>query len=539
MLTKLRPHLFLALIYLGLTLGQQYLFYLLKGFPIVFFSPSKYFILYFVFFVFTLVKGQKSRIACLSFFIFLCPWQLGHLSYYGTQVLPAQIYQMIVQAGEVTGALKEEFAHFLIPFIFLIIPMVIGIFAVKKIETTFKFRFLGILFALYLIYNPVRTYLTGNTWGRQPSTRELAGMNIYLSLSYFFGRIVPYKLSSAHTSGSNLALQLEVTKIKKPDWDHVVIILGESLTPNHMELFGYDQPTTPFLLTQKKEADFFSTTALSSGVSTDVSVAFFLNLGYGESGVAKAGKANHCLFKLAKEQGYSTHFLSIQSEEQLRYISPFLCTAFMDDSRSLEQIAPEIKNQEAAPDEKLLPQLEKILASPGSHFVMLHQRGSHAPWGARSVPEHRKFFSKDPKGARVADYDNSVVEFDLFIQKLFKILQSLKGKVLFYYISDHGESLGENGKWGHGFLIPEAFEVPLLIRSFHHPLPVETKTLPKYLTQYNASLYIVNQLGFKTNQSSHEPTTDFVIFGNDIDGFAGKLQISFPKEGKYTSKLVP
>jgi hypothetical protein len=93
---------------------------------------------------------------------------------------------MIAQAGEVQGALREELSHILIPLLFLIIPMGIGIFAVKKIETTFKFRFLGIIFCLYLIYNPVRTYLTGNTWGRQPSTRELAGMNIYLSLSFIF-----------------------------------------------------------------------------------------------------------------------------------------------------------------------------------------------------------------------------------------------------------------------------------------------------------------------------------------------------------------
>ncbi len=539
MLAKLRPHLILAFIFLGLTLGQQYLFYLLKGFPIVFFSPSKYFILFFVFFVFTFVKGQKSRIACLSFFIFLCPWQLGHLSYYGTQVLPSQIYQMIVQAGEVTGALKEELHHFVIPFLFLIIPMAIGIFAVKKVETNFKFRFLGILFALYLLYNPARTYVTGNTWGRQPSTRELAGMNIYLSLSYFFGRIVPFKISSNHTNGSNLALKLEVEKETKPEWDHIVVVLGESLTPNHMQLFGYDKSTTPYLATQKNNPDFFSTTAISSGVSTDVSVAFFLNLGYGESGVAKAGKGNHCLFKLAKEQGFSTHFLSTQSEQQLRYITPFLCPAFMDDSRSLEQIAPEVTNEDAAPDDKLLPHLEKILGTPGSHFVMLHQRGSHAPWGVRSVPEHRKFFSQDEMGSRIADYDNSVIEFDLFTQKLFQILSSLKGKILFFYISDHGESLGENGNWGHGFLLPQSFEVPLLIKSFHHPLPAETKTLPKYLTQFNSTLYLVNQLGYKTNQSSHQPTSDFVIFGNDIDGFAGKLEIHFSKDGRYTSKLVP
>ena len=535
MFQKLRPHLLLALVFLCLTLCQQYLFYWIKGYPIVFFTFGKYLGLYFTFFIFTFIRGQKARIAALSFFMFLCPWQLGHLSYFGTQVLPSGIYHMVSEAGEVQGALKEELHHFFIPVAFLIVFMGLGIFAARKIETHFKIRFIGILFAIYLIYNPIRTYVTGNTWGRQPSTRELAGMNIYLSLSYLFGKVLPHKLSQGESlSDKNNSQNLVLTKSREPEWDNIVVVLGESLTPHHMALFGYERATTPFLTSLKNDPNFFSTIALSSGVSTDISVAFFLNLTYGSAGVLKAQKGEHCLFKLAKDQGYSTHFLSIQSEEQLRYIAPFLCSAYMEDSRSLEQLAPEVKDHQAAADIKLLPHLKPIFEKAGKHFVMLHQRGSHAPWNLRFSEQSKKFGND-----RVGDYDNSVLEFDSFIKELHGILFSAKGKTLFFYLSDHGESLGEDGKWGHGQLIPRAFEIPLMIQSFHASLPADAKTLPKFLTQYNASLYLVNQLGFESNQSSHALPKDFEIFGNDIDGFAGKIQISYPAPNEYKAKLIP
>lgn len=540
MLAKIRPHLVLALIFLLLTLCQQYLFYTLKGFPIIWLSLGKYVGLYIFFCLCTLIQGRKGRLFFLSAIIFLGAWQFGHLSYFGTQVLPAEIYLMIIESTEIQGVLKEEFGHVYVPVIFLVIPLVVGWWSDKKIKLHYNVPYLAVLFSLYLIYNPIRTYVTGNTWGRQPSTRELAGMNVYLTLSYFFGKILPHKLAhAAAVEDHNSSLDLILEKEKIPVWDNVVVVLGESLTPYHMELFGYSKPTTPFLSSQKSNPNFYFTKGISSGVSTDVSVAFFLNLGFGAAGSVKTSKGDHCLFKLAKNQGYRTHFLSIQSDDQLRYIAPFLCTAYMDDSRSMEKLAPEVTDHVAAPDYKLLPHLTNVLSEPGKHFVMLHQRGSHAPWNLRFSETSRIFKPEDGADPRVSDYDNSVFEFDLFFKELFRILNQTKGKTLLLYLSDHGESLGEDGRWGHGALIPKAFEVPMMISTFNSSLPVGTRELPPYLPQYNFSLFLSKELGYKANQDSHMPVKDFVVYGNDIDGFAGKAEISFNQNGNYIFTVKP
>jgi glucan phosphoethanolaminetransferase (alkaline phosphatase superfamily) len=538
MLQKLRNHFLLALVFFSLTLLQQYSFYTLKSFPIIWLSFGKYLTILFFFFIFTLIKGPKARFFVLSFFMLLNYFQMAHLSYFGTQILPNEIYLLFSDFHEVTGVVDAELQHVLIPLLFTLLPLALGYYFHRKLKTILHFKFVPALLILYFLYNPVRTYVTGNTWGRQPSTRELSGMNVYLSLSYFLGRILPHKLAGDRSSYSkNRALKLVLTKTDLKDWDNVIIVLGESLSPHQMSLYGYKRATTPYLDTLKNSPRFFNTIGLSSGVSTDISVAFFLNLGYGATGVVKAAKGDHCLFKSAKKSGFSTHFLSTQSGEQLRYITPYLCASSLDDYRSLESIAPGTENPNLAADKSLLPHLETLLKNNERKFIILHQRGSHAPWKLRSTPAST-VFTNPQVDERINDYDNSVVEFDLFWKDLDTLLSQHKSKTLVIYLSDHGESLGKSQRWGHGFLASSSFEVPVMIQSFNKNLPENTLKLPRFLPQYNVGLFITQALGFDTNQSPIDLIDDYVIYGNDIDGFAGKAAITFD-EKSYRFKPLP
>jgi glucan phosphoethanolaminetransferase (alkaline phosphatase superfamily) len=539
MLQKFRPHLLLALIFTVLTLAQQYSFYGLKGLPIVWLTPGKYSGIFLFFLFFTFAKGKKLRFFLLSFVLILCFFQLSHLSYFGTQILPSEIYLLFSQFNEIGGTLKTEIYHVLIPLLLTLVPLAVGWWCNKKIKPTFEWRTVGILFALYFCYNPIRTFITGNTWGRQPSTRELVGMNVYLSTSYFLGRILPSKLMKKTNIVPNSSLQLDLKVVTPSSWDKIIVVLGESLSPHHMELFGYKKPTTPFLKQFKDDSHFFHTIGLSSGVSTDISVAFFLNLGFGSAGNIKSAKGQQCIFKLAKTQQFETHFISAQSSEQLRYIAPYVCNSSLDDYRSLEDISPQTVDHLAAIDRHLLPSLDKLLQLDSKQFILLHQRGSHAPWHLRFTPEAAVFKSDNKDDTRVADYDNSVYEFDLFWKEMHQLLIKSHQKILVIYLSDHGEELGETGQWGHGFLKTSSFEIPIIIQSFNQKLPEKTKDLPPFLPQYNLSLYIAQELGFSVNQPVFTPVQDYVIYGNDIDGFAGQAVIKFEPSHQYTYKVIP
>lgn len=535
MVKKIFPHIRLAVVFFLLTLIQQYTFYYLKNISIVWLSPGKYLATFCFFLAATFITPRSLKFFFLSFVMLLNFFQMAHLSYFGTQILPSEVYLLFAQIDEIRGTLLTEHRHILIPLFFTVVPVLLGLWILRRTEGLIEKKAITFLFLFYLVYNPTRTFITGNTWGRQPSTRELAGMNVYLAVSYFTGKILPHKLSAkSPISAENSSTRLDLRPQSRSDWDHIIFIMGESLSPRRMSLFGHNRETTPFLTALKDQPGFFSVIGLSGGVSTDIAVAFLLNSGFGSAGSLKAAKGSHCLFKLAKEKNFSTHFLSVQNSQQLRYISPYLCSSFLDDYRSLDEIDPKYENDQAADDKLLLPELEKLLSKNSKSFIMLHQRGSHAPWELRSHTKNQIF----PHDSPVNHYDNSVVEFDHFFRRLKSSLDRLKKKILVIYVSDHGEALGEDGKWGHGQLIRPAFEIPVLVYAHGNNLPIGLKNSGRPLTHYNVSLILAKELGYELNQDPLTPPEDYEVFGNDIDGFAGKARILFKPDGTYDFEVI-
>lgn len=529
---KFSASLLLALSAALLSVLQGWIFHSVTGIQDTTLPPGKYAILFGFMLLAAFIRNRFWRTSFLGFMLFANFFQMAHLSYFGTQILPIEIYLLFTQAGEIQGTLFVEFHHILLPLALTVLPLVLLTWLSKRLAPAKTLPGLHWLFIFYLVYNPVRTFVTRNTWGRQPSHKEFAGMNAYLSLSYFLGRVLPEKVLNRNKEIlGNASTILELTPAeKKPEWDHVIFILGESLTPYHMSLFGYERKTTPFLDSLKGAPNFYSEIALSSGVSTDIALAFLLNMTYGLAGSQKIARGNHCLLKLAKDRGFKTHFHSIQSAQQLRYISPYVCPGSLDDYKSLEDVSPETKDHQAARDRDLLKGLPDLLKSTDPRFIILHHRGSHGPWELRSTEDSKLF----PHDSPVNYYDNSVVEFDLFFRDLHRILAQSEKRVLVVYASDHGEGLGQEGLWGHGLLHRYAFEIPVIIQSFGAPLPEKTRSLPRYHTHFNLSLFLAEEMGYRPSMPVETLPQDFVILGNDIDGFAGTLKVNFTESGYET-----
>jgi lipid A ethanolaminephosphotransferase len=129
-------------------------------------------------------------------------------------------------------------------------------------------------------------------------------------------------------------------------------------------------------------------------------------------------------------------------------------------------------------DEILLRNLAAVLADPTrDHFIVLHQRGSHGPAYHTDTPRWSKTFLPecDLPNPRNCDresinnsYDNTILYTDYFLAKVVEFLARHEDvyDVGLLYVSDHGESLGENGLYLHGFpyaLAPvEQTHVPML-----------------------------------------------------------------------------
>jgi lipid A ethanolaminephosphotransferase len=114
----------------------------------------------------------------------------------------------------------------------------------------------------------------------------------------------------------------------------------------------------------------------------------------------------------------------------------------------------------------LVPLQEYIDAHPrGDIFIVLHQMGNHGPAYYKRYPSEFEHFtpvcrnndlSACSREEIVNAYDNALRYTDHFLAKAIELLQrnSLAFEAALFYVSDHGESLGEGGTWLHG--LPKA-----------------------------------------------------------------------------------
>ncbi|MCS2163421.1 phosphoethanolamine transferase EptA [Scandinavium sp. H11S7] len=97
----------------------------------------------------------------------------------------------------------------------------------------------------------------------------------------------------------------------------------------------------------------------------------------------------------------------------------------------------------------------------GDGVIVLHTIGSHGPTYYNRYPKNLRTFSPTcdsneiqncSKEQLVNTYDNTIVNVDYIVDKAITLLQSKQNTLTtsLVYLSDHGESLGENGVYLHG-----------------------------------------------------------------------------------------
>lgn len=121
---------------------------------------------------------------------------------------------------------------------------------------------------------------------------------------------------------------------------------------------------------------------------------------------------------------------------------------------------------------------ERVLKENKDMFVVLHQLGSHGPTYYKRYPESAEKFKPNCETERldkcsreeiVNVYDNTIYYTSQNLADLIKQLQALQDKynTFMLYVSDHGESLGENNIYLHAapyMVAPEEqINVPMLM----------------------------------------------------------------------------
>ncbi|MEZ0391834.1 MAG: sulfatase-like hydrolase/transferase, partial [Pseudobdellovibrionaceae bacterium] len=351
-------------------------------------------------------KKRGFLIACsaLSVAAFL---QMAHLSFFGTFLHATKIYLFFTNLGEVAETTSAVGSLLILPGLIL----GLSIFAywlfirLKKTEN-WTWAPLKWILAGLLIYYPARNYIKNTDIGKNPAIHNMAFSNFYWSFAYFLGRTLPFKMSHRRVEAYQAQFQRREINPKA----NIIFILGESLRYQNMQLFGYSKPTTPELMKLKDELPSVIRKGIAGGVATDVAIPLFINNFQSVDPMAAILSQQRCLFKLAKENGFQTHFYSAQAEGDLKHIVNYLCLPHIDQLK----IGPGKSLMEDIDkryyDDILLTDLERVDFSK-PNFVLLHQRGSHSPYNLRYPPGKGIFpvdESADLGEQMITHYDNSV-----------------------------------------------------------------------------------------------------------------------------------
>ncbi|MBP8216975.1 MAG: phosphoethanolamine--lipid A transferase [Thauera sp.] len=255
--------------------------------------------------------------------------------------------------------------------------------------------------------------------------------------------------------GADARLGASWAAAKKPAL--FVIVVGETARAadwglNHPAAQPGARDTTPELA-RRAVINFPDVT--SCGTNTEVSVPCMFSLqgrrGYDEDAI----RGSESLLDVLRHAGLRVVWNDNQSG------CKGVC-AGVDSMRPDPAALPALCDGERCLDEALLESSRSLLRdAEGNLVLVLHQLGNHGPAYFRRYPDaFRRFtptcddedLSKCSREQIANSYDNALLYTDHVLARSIDLLQELAPRydTALLYVSDHGESLGENGLYLHG-----------------------------------------------------------------------------------------
>jgi lipid A ethanolaminephosphotransferase len=297
----------------------------------------------------------------------------------------------------------------------------------------------------------------------------------------------------------------------------VILVVGETARADHFSLNGYERDTNPRL----RQMNVFSFSNFQAcGTSTAVSVP--------------------CMFML---DGETKNTLEINKQENLLDVlqRSGVNVLWRDNNSDSKGVASRVRHEDfrssklntvcdpECRDEGMLIGLQEYidLHPRGDILIVLHQMGNHGPaYHKRYPPAFEKFkpacqesdLSRCSREEIVNAYDNAILYTDHFLAKAIELLKKNDSRfeTALFYVSDHGESLGENGMYLHGMpksIAPAAqLHVPAVMwfgSNFHAVTPSALRQKTKMRFSHDNVFHTI--LGFfEIESETYRPVKDIL-----------------------------
>ncbi len=312
---------------------------------------------------------------------------------------------------------------------------------------------------------------------------------------------------------------------KTPSMDNhrelIIFVVGETARADRFSLNGYERETNPRL---KKENVISFSNVWACGTSTALSVP--------------------CMFSIYKQSDYSD--TKAQTTENVLDILKHagVNVLWLDNNSDSKGVALRVqfedyKNAQKNPicdlecrDEGMLSNLQSYIDDhpEGDIFIVLHQMGNHGPAYYKRYPAAFEQFRPACQTNQLEDcskteldnaYDNAILYTDYFLSKVIQVLKNNNDhfESALFYMSDHGESLGEHGLYLHGmprFIAPDVqLHVPAIMWFGSNFDEIDAKSLSdKRDKKYSHDNVFHTILGFMEIETSIYDKEMDVIYGD-------------------------
>ena len=286
-------------------------------------------------------------------------------------------------------------------------------------------------------------------------------------------------------------IKLPDAQITNKEKEVCILIIGESARKDHFSLYGYNRKTNPLLETKNVVA----LNATSASTYTTAGVKAILT-----------HKATDKLYEILPNYlhrtGVDVTWRTTNWGEPPVHIEKYL------KSKDIKKLYPQGDDNY---DGILLEGLQNdiINCNKDKQLIILHTSTSHGPTYNKKYPADFETFkpvcttvemSKADHNELMNAYDNTIIYTDYLIDSTINILQQFTDRQsCVLYISDHGESLGENNLYMHGvpmLMAPkEQIEIPFIIWKSDNSLNIKKM---EETSQYHIFHSILNFLDIET-----------------------------------------
>ena len=257
-------------------------------------------------------------------------------------------------------------------------------------------------------------------------------------------------------------IPLPDAKITNDKKSAVVLVIGESARAQNFSLYGYERRTNP-LLSKVAGGHLRYFNAKSSTTYTSGSVKNMLSH-------KDSGDLYEILPNYLARNGVSVAWRSANWGEPPLHIKNIL---------GYTELSQKYANLNDGYESALVANLSNEIKAADSPkvLIVIHTSTSHGPTYYKKYPPEFEAFTpvcKSVEGCAQSEiinaYDNTILYTDFLLHSIIEQLQKLDGyESTMIFVSDHGESLGENGVYMHGvpmaFAPKEQYEIPFIVWS--------------------------------------------------------------------------